>query len=250
MQIKELFEDVHDDVNRHAIAQRMTTQAIDHFMTGGKCTIKVAITIDDQPTFLIAAKPEDIGWNDVGRNVLLGFGLANPNSDGHSGQIIGGPSEIFGTDYNYIILVECLTTLTNAEVHKIIATREIRDVIEHEIIHYLDSMRSNGKVFGKAIDPNNKEQYYNDAAEFNAFYHDLVQNIHAFIAASNDGGPIQQLAKEFGIYPDLIRTISSNLTAHSREFMQWLKEDRRKALLKRLYLAHQEALRIIRDQSS
>ena len=132
----------------------------------------------------------------------------------------------------------------------------IHRVLEHEFIHYLDSFRIPNMLDTKSNSSAQSEQdipkrddnkYYNDPVEFNAYYHNAVSHLMAFINAAKKGDP-DRLAKIFGISDDFHNTMKKVLSKngyHENEFLKTLNSRNKKAFYKRLYGLWVEAMKLI-----
>jgi hypothetical protein len=171
------------------------------------------------------------------------------------GYAVSGNISKFQRSGEPIITVYCLEDLQNTETaaKTIIYRHPVHDVLIHELIHYLDSAR-NSTMYSKSTgeDKQGKAEYYNDPAEFNAFFHNLAQPLLAFLeAARNDAGlpGLTQFAKAQGIDLDfketlamLIQRAQGQANPALKRYWTYLLPDRRRRVIRRLYALHQQVI--------
>jgi hypothetical protein len=175
---------------------------------------------------------------------------------------VGGAFSKFQNSKQPVIIVKLLgdpfrtgldlETLAKEVVHD----NKIHRVLEHEYIHYLDSFRIPNMLDAKSnsseqsdgeLPKRNDDKYYNDPVEFNAYYHNSVSHLMAFINAAKKGDP-DRLAKIFGITDNFKNTMEKVLSKngyHENDFLKTLNSRNKKAFYKRLYGLWVEAMKLI-----
>jgi hypothetical protein len=154
-----------------------------------------------------------------------------------------------------VITVFCLTDMqdTEAAAKTIIYRHPVHDVLIHELIHYLDAARNPVMhTKGTGEDQQGKTEYYNDPAEFNAFFTNLAHPLLVFLDAAHGEANVARLAQfaeAHGLRPDFKETLAV-LIQHAqgqaspalKRYWAHLLPDRRKRVIRRLYALHKQVV--------
>ena len=173
------------------------------------------------------------------------FGLKNPKAVGLSGGAYSFSPSILG-GIRKAVIIDGLPKLTDEEARKLAGSTGFLEIAHHEFLHVFDGTRSKW-MNGTTVNSKDSAKYYNHPSEFNAYYHDIVTHMTALAKA---GDEIEDYADIYGFTGDFKKDLSSMLTAgsHIRQFVKWLSEPRRKALLKRIYRMHKHVCDLIATQ--
>lgn len=192
--------------------------------------------------FYVYRSREDLGLD---LEFLLMLGVRKSMTIGMSGMVMDFGQDVFG--YRKGLAIYCMQNFSIDEMRRTVNSVGFMQTIEHEFLHMLDNARTQDRIVARGeIDTrNNKAGYYNDPAEFNAYYHDIAKDMMAVIAAAQAN---PEEAKDYlDLYgftgewqADLRRLVSKNV--YTQSFVQHLTPERRKALLKRLYRLHQQMM--------
>jgi len=178
---------------------------------------------------------------------LLLIGQHQPNTYGMSGALMNLGTTVFGCDQAIIIYGMRQDTLD--EMRRTVNSTSFIQVFQHEFLHLLDRIRTKGQITTKTnVDPHNQTQYYNDPAEFNAYYHDIATEMLEVIHyAETDPENVADYMNLYGLTGDWRRDIPSMLTKNlmTRRFTTSLTPDRRRALMRRLYRLHQRMIEVV-----
>lgn len=190
----------------------------------------------------LAVLPKSVGLD---RRLLILLGLHQKNTRGISGAY-WNISKVLGK-YDRVIVIYCLREITQAEARRAVNSTEFLDVVTHEFIHFLDDMRTNGNALSRReFDARDRAAYFNDPAEFNAFFHNFASNLLSFIGeAKKNPEDAADLADLYGISTDFTKTVRGMKTVDRYAFSKWLKEDRFKRAIARLYKLHKAAMDVI-----
>jgi hypothetical protein len=171
--------------------------------------------------------------------------VRQPDAVGMSGMVSGLGQDVFG--YETAIAIFCMQEFSMEQLRSSVTSVGFMQTFEHEYLHVLDNQRTDNRIIARARnDPtNNRAGYYNDPAEFNAYYHDIAKDMMLVIDAATKK---PEDAKDyFDLYgftgdwkSDLSRLLMKNV--YTRSFVKHLTPERRKALLRRLYRLYQEML--------
>jgi hypothetical protein len=175
------------------------------------------------------------------------------------GYTVSGNLSKFSRSGESVITIFCLDTMQDAEAAaKIIIYRHpVHDVLIHELTHYIDAAR-NPTMHTKSTgeDKQGRTEYYNDPAEFNAFFTNLAQPLLAFLhAVHSDPDPtgLAQFAKAHGLNADfketlagLIQRAQGQASPALKRYWAHLLPDRRKRVIRRLFMLHQQVVAALR----
>jgi hypothetical protein len=151
------------------------------------------------------------------------------------------------------ITVFCLNDMqdTEAAAKTIIYRHPVHDVLIHELTHYLDAARNPSiHTKGTGEDKQGKTKYYNDPAEFNAFFTNFAHPLLAILALDEpDSKQLARFAKGLGISRDFKDTLSALIQRAAgqpipalKRYWQHLLPNRKKRVLRRLYVLHQQVV--------
>lgn len=240
-------EDVQMDVDMHSMATKAAQMVMEYVSRGGAIHYHFIVGEDEY----FAIKPEAIGWDkEFGiDHCLMMYTLSDPRShNGLSGSYVRFKTPL-DNHYTCGIVYECLPQLDYTLIPKYTYTTMFLEAVSHEFIHLMDDVRSNNKIFPADQDASKKREYYNGAAEFNAYFHGVASTLLHFIkdAKSLTTEEIRDVAEIYGIDRDFKATLRNLLssTVHVRDFIKWLEVGNRKRLIARLYKLHQEVIKLL-----
>lgn len=162
---------------------------------------------------------------------------------------------IFG--HNRIIFVWCTRSDDNPEdVKKVVChNMTTHQVIKHELIHLLDHDRRK-KPKTKADDfqedpHSNMGAYYNSPAEFNAYFHNMVDRLTGMIAGMRkEPQHAKDYADLYDYKPDFITMLKDTLSTGGfeglRGFLKLMNPERKQRAIKRIYALHQYAGQLLK----
>jgi hypothetical protein len=235
MRIGEISESVTDDVNAYTKASEIALAVMKRLCKGD---YDFEIDAGDDGNFFglsgkVFPKPFD--------DVLFMFGRRKPDVRGIAGAY---HDKVSVEGHNHLIVVY---GLREGDELPSLNSPSVLEVLIHEIIHLLDGLRTDGSIF-KPYNPRDRVTYFNDPAEFNAFFMELASNLLSFIqeARRYPDNSLEGYADIFGIDVSFKRTLARQMSGESmREFLKNLTEPRHKAAMRRLYKLHQEAMRLL-----
>ena len=183
----------------------------------------------------------------IEQNFLIWIGPHQENTIGLSGMMVTFHEPVFGADR--AIIVWGMRGNTLAQLRSTVLSTEFMKVFEHEFLHLLDADRTNSRITARGlVDPRNHDQYYNDPAEFNAYYHDIAKGMLAVIdTAAKEPEDAREYMELFGMTGDWKKDIAGMLTKDLavQRFTKSLRPERRRALMRRLYRLHQQMIEAI-----
>jgi hypothetical protein len=253
MRLQELLcEDVSTDTSAFANANAIRSAVINYLMRGNP---------DDHYGFkahrftdgdmMLCLRGAQIGLSDADASLWFRFGAMN-------GYTVSGNLSKFKRSGDPVITVFCLDDMqdTEAAAKIIIYRHPVHDVLIHELTHYLDSARNpTMHTIGTGEDKQGRSEYYNDPAEFNAFFTNFAHPLLAFVnAAADDPDPsgLARFAAATGITADfnqtlagLIQRAEGQASPALKRYWAHLLPDRRKRLLRRLYALHHHAMVVL-----
>lgn len=190
---------------------------------------------------------EDFGLD---HDFLLLLGVRKSMAVGISGMVMDFGQDVFG--YQTGLAIYCMQQFNIDEMRKTVNSVGFMHVFEHEYLHMLDNARTQNRIVARVgSDPRtNKSGYYNDPAEFNAYYHDIAKDMMAVIeAAQTNPEDAKDYLDLFGFtghwQTDLKRLLTKDVYAQS--FVQHLTPERRKALIRRLYRLHHQMIHAVQQ---
>lgn len=167
------------------------------------------------------------------------------------GYAVSGNISKFQNSGEPVITVFCLDNMEDADAAaKVIIYRHpVHDVLIHELTHYLDAARNpTMHTKGSGEEKQGKTKYYNDPAEFNAFFTNLAHPLLAILALP-ESGQIARFAKGLGVSRDFSETVAALIQRAAgqpspvlKRYWEHLLPDRRKRVLRRLYALHQQVV--------
>jgi hypothetical protein len=183
-------------------------------------------------------------------NFCVMLGPKNPNALGLSGAVFRYEPSLFG-QYNRCVVVYGLKAnwllAPNQAAKDLVNSTSFIKVMAHEFIHVLDSLRASKIIDRQTSHPDsdeNKRKYYNDPAEFNAYYHDIVDMLTDIANAGDDAKDYADLHGFTGNFKtDLGFMLGRDI--YTRSFMKWLLAPRHRALLRRIYKMHQHVIQLL-----
>lgn len=245
MKLRELTESVDQDVAM-ADASRRAAMVVSHSIYNGAAKPLIMADIDGADFLLY--DPADCGLDGY-EDVALLFGLEKPGSHDMSGDACNLDGVVMGR-FRRAIIIHGLDHVTAEDVRSLVNSTEFLQLFHHEFMHIQDYIRSNdGILKGGSKFSQGDKAYYNDPAEFNAYFHEVADRLTHMISEMK--GVTSQERKELfdlfnltGNFSKDIARLTKGTNAHTQKFLQWLTEDRRRALIKRLYKLHQEMMRL------
>lgn len=201
------------------------------------------ITLAGQGTFYLFDH-DTLGLDDDLHDVAFMFTLRNKAAVGVSGAYAtfrdgeGRPITLLGR-YRRGVILYGLRQMSEDALQAFAGSVDFLRVIQHELVHLRDSARTRWLTVRPPLDATDRATYYNDPAEFNAYYHEVVANLTDMATARPD--ELADHADLHGFTGDFKRDLVALLHGDrsTRAFLQWLTDDRRKALLRRVYKLHQ-----------
>lgn len=161
----------------------------------------------------------------------------------------------------YIVLnIDKQQNETTAEaVYRTLLRTPISKSFIHEVTHYLDDKRLKSREYAyQETDIDDLKGYYNSPAEYNAYFKNLFHDLLAFLVKKRHYGEdeieaerlrawgYQNIPKDFYDYMKSVLMRNSNPDdARLLDFFKALQPNRKKALFKRAYRLHQEAIEYI-----
>jgi hypothetical protein len=246
----DLIEDVQSDVSAHAKANKARFAVMSYVYD--KQTYDFQVQYKGRDYYAIAG--DTVGLDRIVENhdMLIMIGLKDPRAVGLSGMYIEFTKPIEGK-YRRAIAVECMSKMSIESMVQSVNSTAFMPVFEHEFIHFLDSQRTNGKVYSLPYDSKDRNKYFNHDMEFNAFFHNVATDLLSLIRdvkdvpEANQAAFARDLADLYGIEPDFKLTLrmAGAKGRVEKEFMKWLRDDRRKRLVARLYKLHQEVVKLM-----
>lgn len=247
------LEDLDSDIHMRSLCAKAYNKLAAYFHSGNRFEFDFEFADGQGEYFGISM--ERVGVQMPGLLVLIG--KKNPKAIGISGRYVHFKGPIVD-DNDRAIFVDVLKAHDEAKAASVIGTPAFHDVFCHEFMHALDDERTKGRMFAIRTDDFGLDSrtYYNDAAEFNAYYHDLVDHLSYLLIMLRNGEQVDDSIAEFLGYTgnfaqDLAYMAKKN--THTHHFMKWLTDDRRRALLKRVYRIYQgigEAMRASKTKVS
>lgn len=243
-----------DSVTTEMSMQRQARQAanvvIQHVYHGHQPYQGIEIVDDDRSLsgdFYVYRSKEDLGLH---LDFLLLIGVRQPNTVGMSGAVAGLGQDVFG--YETAIAIYCMQQFGMDQLRRSVNSVGFMQTFEHEYLHLLDNQRTDNRIIGKDVDPkDDRAGYYNDPAEFNAYYHDIAKDMMAVIdAAAEKPEDAKDYFDLYGFTGDWKSDLSHLLmkNVYTQSFVKHLTPERRKALLRRLYRLYQTLLETLADQ--
>jgi hypothetical protein len=187
-------------------------------------------------------EPQSVGLDEYPELAVM-FTLRKPNTAGSVSAAVckftkGG---VLLGKYSRGMIFYGLRNMTYDEVKIMVGGTAFHDAFAHEMMHHLDSIRSDDRMPTSKSD--NKARYYNNDSEFNAYYHDIVRNLTGAINEIKKGEKPSDIMGLYSLTGDFKTDIAKILKPngiHEREFLKWLRNSRRKALIKRIYKLYGE----------
>lgn len=248
MRYRDLTEGPQDDIARSEQAQR-ATRIVTHAIYGG-AKPDFHVQFADHGEFLL------YGADTLGLaaefpafdGLCLAFGLKDPNAVGFSGRVGRFANEKLFDRYDRCIFFHCLAKISAADVRSATNSTAFLSISNHEFMHLLDAERTDGRIMKGVSNAKDKAGYYNDPAEFNAYFHDVADALTYIGSAPQRGESAADYADLYGLTGDFARDVAKMLKkdVYTSAFVKWLRDDRRKALLKRLYKLHSHVAAMIR----
>jgi hypothetical protein len=245
-QNESILEDAQNDLLMGNMAHDLSYDVSRAIYSGKKPDHHVECTSSGQE-FLVY-DPQSVGLDEY-PDLALMFALRKPNTAGSvSAAVCKFDPMLFGK-YSHGMIFYGLRDMTYGEVKIMVGGTAFIDAFAHEMIHHLDAIRSDDKMPNSSSD--NKARYYNNDSEFNAYYHDIVRNLTGAINEIKKGeekpADIMDLYSLTGDFKtDIVKILKPNGT-HERMFLKWLRNSKRKALIKRIYKLYDELTKQVKQ---
>lgn len=233
-----LFEAPEDDVQA---AQRVNELArtISSSLWNGVEPDYVKNTADSQ-FYLFGAETLDIEDDDL-VDLCVIVTLTDPKFNGKMTGLYGvfkdkdGNATTVLNKYTRLIRLDAMHGFHESELKRVAGTVEFVNLLKHELVHLNDARLQ--RLHGAGTSTSGS-QYYNNPAEFNAYYHSLVETLTELATV-----PVDQF-KDYAELYDFTGKFSIDIRSilgdpKSRVFLSWLSSDRRKALMRRVYKMYQ-----------
>lgn len=178
------------------------------------------------------------------------LGMKEKNTVGMSGIVATIPLGILTPQSDRCIGIMGMREFTEEGARILVMSTEFVSTIRHEFIHLYDNF--SGRISLKSVDSLNKTQYYNDAGEFNAYYHDMTDMLTSIASAAEQAESPKDYADLYGFTGDFNKDLRKMCEhdIHTRAFWKWLTDDRRKALLRRIYKLHKHVADLIKQDNN
>ena len=178
------------------------------------------------------------------------LGMQEESTRGMSGIVATLPLGSLTPQTDRCIGIMGMRDYTLEGARTLVMSTEFVATIRHEFIHLFDNF--GGRISLKSIDSLDNAQYYNDTAEFNAFYHDMTDMLTSIASAAEHAESPKDYADLYGFTGDFNKDLRKmcDHDFHTKAFWKWLTDDRRKALLRRIYKLHKHVADLIRQPSS
>ena len=239
--MREITESASLDVTMHRQVSDACRTVMDYIYRGNEPYAEV--TFGDMGEFYVFLS-RTMGLED---DFLLAIGVRNPHAIGMSGALSNFSRSVFGYDRG--IFIHGMRRFTTEDMRATINSTSFIEVFQHEFLHLLDIHRTSGRITARnRIDAHNHAQYYNDPAEFNAYLHDAARPMLDVIqAAKTTPHDARDYMSLFGLSGDPRDDIAQLLTRNMllRRFVKSLTPNRRRSLLRRLYLLHQRMTEVV-----
>jgi len=233
MRYYELFENADQDISYNKEAKQFLSDIIDYCQTVSPQHIKI-YKISGENFIVLDDISDDI-------KILINRNNTKSSTHGRYGILKSGKPYIKITFVgDEPVERKDIKNIFN----KIIFDEWTQKMILHEYIHYLDSFRI--KTMSKNIvDATDKEKYYNNPIEFNAYYHNVADNLMSFIHQAeylNSREQIKDLMNYYGVKENFTETLNEILKNDFSDFMEKLNQRNKRAIYKRLYTLYKKAI--------
>lgn len=186
--------------------------------------------------------PVKIGLADVPADLLILVGLRTSNHSVLNGALWTIDGSPWMDKYRLVLVVHGMREFTVAALQSCVHSTGFMETFKHEFIHVLDQQRTQGRITArKPIDPHDRQAYFNDPAEFNAYFHqfadswlDCLQNAQQHPDDADDYKGLYGITGDFKA--DLKALIDRS--PYSKKYFATLDGPRRKSILRRLYRLH------------
>lgn len=245
MKYQEIFEFVNHDLTAHETAVAAFQRLANHVYDGKEHDFDLEISGRGE-FYVIRPETVSLGFDDV----CIMLGLRRPHTSIIEGGVMKFDTPLDGK-YNFAIVMYCMRSLSVGEMKASVNSTLFMSTFEHEYVHVLDIKRTNNAIIPKRSDdamerPLNRSQYYNDPAEFNAFFHTFGSNwlsiLKSIKQSPDDAEDMKSLYDITGDFKKDLSTLM-NASEQSRAFFKYLSERNRKRITQRLYLLYQEIVR-------
>lgn len=246
-----LYERVQSDVESFEIVDAILLALVRHFRTSDKAQaygLRLTKFQNDHPAITLRGStiglppPHDLLWfvfEPIKERLATGhFNLTQPSKQ----PIV----RIYCLDHN-------LDMPYNPDdvAKKVVYEKSVQLVIRHELVHYLDSFR-NPTIANQPQKYGAK--YYNSAHEFNAYSNNMAEPLLRMISACKQRSMRPDLLRHFaqglGItdsFEDTLRALIERTKDNYliKQFWDNLNQRNRRALVRRLYALHSEAIALL-----
>lgn len=176
--------------------------------------------------------------------ILLGVFYKNDEKQ-HHGTIMYLGQRVLNK-YEYAIVVNCLPTFEEDHIKQRVLNTNFMSTFKHEYIHAIDLVTKRfhpDKMNFAAAPITDKTKYYNDNAEFNAFYHTFSSNWLEILQNYKDG-EMKDYMYLYGISGDFKTDLRKliNQSTQSKYFFNNLSQDKKRRYISRLYKLHKEII--------
>lgn len=242
-QSKTLREDVTSDIDAHDKAINAFRTFSNYIHNDGVPDFE--LTIGKKEYY--AYKPEHFTTDDTLHNfvILLGVFHKNNISKSHGSFMYLGQKVL--NKYEYAIVFNCLAEFKENYIKRGVLNTKFLSTFEHEYIHAIDfaTKRFQPEIFSLSAPPitdKTKEEYYNDNAEFNAFYHTFASNWLRILKDYKEGDNFKDLMDLYDISVDFKTDLKKliNQSEQSKQFFNSLNQDKKRRYISRLYQLHKE----------
>jgi hypothetical protein len=245
-------ESAERDVAMGGKAQRMASQVAERIRNGLKADAETRLFRDT----VLMWRMETLGLTE-NESALSEWCLVLAPNQSRGGWAVTGATirnekAIVLDRYSQVVVIYGLREVNNFGGGILATEPTFVRVLAHEFLHMLDILRlDNIEVkpdpVGNYMDRIDPQRYFNKPLEYNARFHDLVSSLTSVGASAPEER--LDLADEVGLTGDFKKDLEHLLKPQDRdgtdEFLKWLTEPRRKALLRRLYKLYQHVWALV-----
>lgn len=246
MFVNQLFEGFDSDYSVHLRATRIIKElksTIENFEVNPENIVNSPI--NKNPAVFIKKFKDNI---DIG-NVRVLFGI----KDGRA----NGSFMAYEYPYDSFLQVNIFNPLDDMDdyelmtyrIKNILGSYSLLRTLYHEVIHAIqhhDGWLSKSSINQTKMSP---QDYYNSSAEFDAYYHNIVEHYMSLISdLKKNPNDIDDYVDIYDISLDFNKNLKTFTSGSNRLFLKHLTGPRHKRLLKRLYNLHTKLVEIIKNK--
>jgi len=232
MKLLELFESSQEDINQRHKVDIIANNIISDLRNG---LAPDKFIKDDNSKYFIYF-PSTLNMEELPTTLFCLKQIENNTITGMAGKLTQKMFDI----YDQIIIINCLKTFNIEAIIQVSNNAKFISILKHELTHCFDIKRTSGNILNKNIDIENNKNYFNDDAEFNAYYNDFASKLLS-IAKMKNSENFDKIFKEAGFNGDFYHDISKliiDADLSVQNFLDWISQKNHKKLLKRIYKLH------------